>query len=126
MESYRLPQATKKAVGFCYWSTFVLLPVFPVYWFAVVFLVEEQVLEVGAYIVHIYYALCALLCAFLGGMWVYAASYVRFLWRKGYKREMMKALLFFLAIHWWSGYVWFYWFEIKRREIRSLFFLPWR
>jgi len=73
---------------------------------------QDQILEVGAYVVGSLMAICIFTMA------SYAINYVWHLWKKGQRKEAIKGLINFIFLNILTGYIWFYWSEVKHQKIR--------
>ena len=119
MEGYILLPVYRKALGVCYKATFFLMAVYLIFFLSIVFSViqgwleqKNQVLEIGAYVVGSLMAICILTMA------SYAVSYVCHLWKEGQRKEALQGLVTFIFLNILTGYIWFYWSEVKHQEIR--------
>ena len=119
MEKYTLSPNVKNLVSFCYRGSFILWAFYFFYFCVVVTAVaqgwlekNDEILIFGGYPFAIFFAICVLVMA------CYAMGYVLQLWIKGYKKEAMLGLMIFFFLNIITGYLWFYWSEIKQEEIR--------
>ena len=119
MRKYVLSPRIRRAVRFCYASTFVLLAAYLVFFLsAVTFVISgwveqaDQSLELGAYVVG------GFLLILVTAMAAYAVGYIGHLWNQGFRKKALQALVAFVFLNVLTGYLWFYWAEIKGQEIR--------
>jgi hypothetical protein len=73
---------------------------------------NDRILDYGGYIFSPLIVICILVMAF------YAVSYLWRLWKKGYRKEALQGLIIFIFLNILTGYLWFYWSEIKHQKIR--------
>lgn len=119
MQDYVLSPRLRRAVGFCFVSTFVVIVAYLAFFLFVVAGIiggsreqEGQLLESGAYIAG------SLLLAFAAAMAMYAIGYVVHLWNKDRRSEALKGLVTFAFLNVLTGYIWFYMSEVKGHGIR--------
>ena len=119
MQDYVLSPRIRRAVGFCFTSTFVViagcLALFLLFIAGVIggFLEQDaRLLEPVAYVAGI------LILVFEVVMAMYAVGYVVHLWKKGFRRETLKALVTLVFLNILAGYIWFYLSEIKGQGIQ--------
>jgi hypothetical protein len=72
---------------------------------------DDQILIYGAYFFS------ALIVSCVVFMSTYAIGYLIYLWRSGRKRKAVKGVFMFMLLNIMTGYIWFYWAEIKKRDI---------
>lgn len=118
MQGYALSRSLRRAVGFCFGSTFVLIAAYFAFFLFVVSGVigglleqEARLLERGAYVVG------GFILVFASVMAIYAIGCVVHLWNKGFRREALKGLIMIVFLNVLTGYIWFYMSEVKGHRI---------
>ncbi|OIR25296.1 hypothetical protein BGC33_06100 [Bathymodiolus thermophilus thioautotrophic gill symbiont] len=129
MSTYHLSPKLKKFFHLCYRSTFYLFLfyfIFFLVFIGIMFTIatsradlkameSNQMLLGVTYVYSIFLLFCIVSMAF------YAFGYLWQLWQENQKKEALKGLVIFMFMTMGTGYIWFYYSEIKKRKIRMKF-----
>ncbi|MBA5249292.1 MAG: hypothetical protein FE834_07180 [Gammaproteobacteria bacterium] len=125
MSPYILSPGFKKFFHLCYRYTFILAIFNTLFFvlFVIFSLMYYHSLDENNFIFWIvsYIAGISLLSCIISIGFLYPLGYLWQLWQENQKKEFAKGLILFILLNGMTGYVWFYYSEIKNQKIRMEF-----
>ena len=129
MSDYVLTPKLRRFFCLCYKSTFFLFLLYFIFYLAFIAIMftiatpraDLKAMENNQVLLGVTYAVGILLIFCIVSMAFYAFGYLWQLWQENQKKEVLKGLVIFIFLTMGTGYIWFYYSEIKGQRIRMEF-----